>query len=474
MQKPLVLDVGSHELQIGIAGEEEPRIIFPTLIGEKKSAIQLRMVKDLIVESGLNLDKEIYFAEDALNRFIGLNIRRPLVGSNIKNEDHLKLLVEHALYLMNLKKPLNRYVLVTCPTLATERFIMFFLNLFLTELGALGICFSSQPYLSFLANDTQITGLLVELGHSQVQLVAILKGHIIRSDDYSYGGKDVDAYFRQLIGPKISLNEPIKGVAPTIFIEEMKAKMCEIYPALNLLEVKDKPEEVEKMNKLHVLPDKSTIVLGLERFLANEILFRPELVGKEKSIPDLIYDTVEQCDFHLRAPLYRNIFIAGGIAKIPGMAERIEKELDYFLPPSIQPKVKLIMNNPSISTWVGGSKLAVHEKFPSIVLSAAKYLAQDIIDLNSVMYPTFEKIQIFTPPIHTFLSPIPEIYKSKEVKMIIKFVENSEVLKFSELAEYFDKSLSDLISIFVTLLAEGRIHGEILAEKGEFHKLRSL
>ncbi|NHI94602.1 MAG: hypothetical protein EAX96_19075 [Candidatus Lokiarchaeota archaeon] len=470
MQKPLVLDVGSHELQIGIAGEEEPRIIIPTLIGVKKSAMQMRMVQDLINQSGLNLNKEIYFGEDALNRFIGLDIKRPLEASNIRNEDHLKLLVEHALFQLNLKKPLNRHVLVTCPTLATERFIMFFMNLFLSELGALGICFSSQPYLSFLANDQQITGLLVELGHSQIQLVAILKGHIIRSDDYSYGGKDVDAYFRQLIAPKISLNEPINGVAPAIFIEEMKANMCEIYPGLNLLEIKDDLNKVQKMNKPHVLPNKETLILGLERYLANEILFRSELVGKEKSIPDMIYECVEKCDKDIRAPLYQNIFIAGGLAKIPNMAERIEKELDYFLPHTIEPKVRIILDNPSISTWVGGSKLAINDKFEQVVLKATKFLAEDEIGINSVMYPTFEKLKIFTPPIHTFLSPIPEIYKSKEVKLILKFVEKSNILKFRDLADYFGKGLSDIISIFMKLLAEGRIHGEIVAEKGEFHK----
>ncbi|MHA1783979.1 MAG: hypothetical protein ACTSVE_02155, partial [Candidatus Helarchaeota archaeon] len=98
----------------------------------------------------------------------------------------------------------------------------------------------------------------------------------------------------------------------------------------------------------------------------------------------------------------------------------------------------------------------------------------DEININDVIFPTFTKIKKFSPPIHTFLAPIPDIYKAKEVKLILKFVEKSNVLKFRDLAEYFNKSLSEIISIFMKLLAEGRIHGEIFAEKGEFRKYSAI
>jgi len=428
------------------------------------------MVQDQIQEHGIDLEKPAYFGLDALKRYIGLDIKNPFQGGKIRDEKSMKMILDHTLSYLNLTKPLGRYVIISHPTLATEKYIMFFIEYFMEDWNAMGICLSPQPFLAFLANDQHVTGLMVELGHSQIQLAAILKGHLIKDVDYSYGGKEVDDYFRQLISSKISANEPIKEVAPAIFLEKMKRSLCEIYPQMNLLEIKDDPQKTEQMKKRFILPDNSETILDVERFLTHEILFRPELIGKEKSLPDMIYDVVESCDHDLRAPLYKNIFLSGGLARIPGITERLAKELNFFLPPTIEPKITIVCDDPAIATWIGASKIAFHEKFQEICLSQSRYFAQEVIDINSVIYPTFQKLQIMSPPIHSFLSKIPLIYRDRNAIMIVKMVEKTKFLKFNDLARYFNKPLSEIISIFLKLLEEGLIHGEIMEGKGEFHK----
>ena len=472
--KPLVLDVGSNSIRLGIAGEEEPRIILKNFVGVKKSAIQLRMVQGLIDEHGIELNKPAYFGLDALKRYIGLDIKNPFEGGKIHDEKNMKLILDHMLAYLNVTKPLGRHVIISHPTLATERYIMFFIEYFMDDWSAMGICLSPQPFLAFLANNQQITGLMVELGHSQIQIAAILKGHLIKDVDFSYGGNEVDDYFRQLISSKVSSNEPINNVAPAIFIEKMKRSLCEIYPQLNLLEIKDDLSKTEKMRKRFILPDNSEVILGAERFLTHEILFRPELIGKEKSIPDMIYDVVESCDHDVRAPMYKNIFLSGGLARIPGITERLIKELNFFVPPTIEPKITIVCEDPAIATWQGASKIAISDKFQDICLSQSRYFAQEVIDINSVVYPTFQKLQIMSPPVHSFLAKIPLIYRDRNAIMILKMVEKTNILKFNDLTQYFNKPLNEIISMFLKLLAEGLIHGEILEGKGEFHKYRGL
>jgi len=44
-----------------------------------------------------------------------------------------------------------------------------------------------------------------------------------------------------------------------------------------------------------------------------------------------------------------NIFLGGGMANVPNIAERLMKELDFLLPPTLEPKVQIVTKNPAYS-----------------------------------------------------------------------------------------------------------------------------
>ena len=109
------------------------------------------------------------------------------------------------------------------------------------------------------------------------------------------------------------------------------------------------------------------------------------------SLQDMIFKCVEACDLDLRPVLYKNIFLGGGMAMVPNMAERLVKELNFFLPPTIEPKISIVAKNPAHSAWIGGSKLAVNDKFPEIAFKSSEYETREAISIRDVIYPTIEK-----------------------------------------------------------------------------------
>jgi actin-related protein len=67
------------------------------------------------------------------------------------------------------------------------------------------------------------------------------------------------------------------------------------------------------MTKEFTLPDGNVIKISTALFKCPELLFNPELHGKEtKSINKLLYDSIQSCDIDIRSDLYSNVVLSGG------------------------------------------------------------------------------------------------------------------------------------------------------------------
>ena len=70
------------------------------------------------------------------------------------------------------------------------------------------------------------------------------------------------------------------------------------------------------------------ITVGNERFRCPEVLFKPNLIGKESDgVHKTTYDSIMKCDVDIRKDLYGNIVLSGGTTMFEGIAERMEKEI---------------------------------------------------------------------------------------------------------------------------------------------------
>merc|ERR1711937_262800 len=67
------------------------------------------------------------------------------------------------------------------------------------------------------------------------------------------------------------------------------------------------------ISKKYTLPDGQVVELGCERFQVPEVIFQPELIGREAlGLADMVHEAVEDCSIDIRRKMYSNIVCAGG------------------------------------------------------------------------------------------------------------------------------------------------------------------
>ena len=136
------------------------------------------------------------------------------------------------------------------------------------------------------------------------------------------------------------------------------------------------------------MPDGNKITVNEQRFRAPEILFHPEMCGKEvvsfninsfsEEKPDGIdkkcYNSIEKSDFDIRRDLYRCIILSGGTTLFSGLPERLTKEVKYLVPESMKNNVKVIADPERIySIWIGGAYLSSLSTFKNIWITRDEY-----------------------------------------------------------------------------------------------------
>mmetsp|Transcript_18648 Transcript_18648/g.15553 ORF Transcript_18648/g.15553 Transcript_18648/m.15553 type:complete len:85 (+) Transcript_18648:298-552(+) len=79
--------------------------------------------------------------------------------------------------------------------------------------------------------------------------------------------------------------------------------------------------ESSEIEKTYELPDGNIITLGSERFRCPEVLFQPDLMGKEAcGIHETLFNSIMKCDLDIRKDLYANVVLSGGSTMFSGIA----------------------------------------------------------------------------------------------------------------------------------------------------------
>ena len=126
---------------------------------------------------------------------------------------------------------------------------------------------------------------------------------------------------------------------PEDVVEDMKKKHCLV--ALDRAHARNLPVAHYKLD------EKTSIKLsGKVRSKCCEVLFNPSLCGKMmEGLPMLIHECIFECPIDVRKPLMKNIFLVGGVAATPGMAQRVEKDLK-----EIESSLEVVVRTPASSS----------------------------------------------------------------------------------------------------------------------------
>lgn len=351
----VVLDVGSGLCKAGLAGDHKPSAIFSSVVGRKW----------FFLDRG---EKESYVGDEALTNG-SVRFQYPIEHGIVRRWDDLEKIWAYALREKLGVAPEEHPVLLTEPPLNPTRDRERMAEIMFESFNVPAMYVAMPGELSLHAHG-RVTGIVMDSGDGVSHVTPIFEGyrlrHAIRRLDLA--GRDLTEYLMWLLDVRRGFGsfhttrerEDARGI---------KEELC--YVALNF-DAELKAATTKSTEKVYELPDGNSISVGSERFQCPEVLFQPISVGKEADgIHEMVTRSIGECHEDLQEDLYRNVVLSGGSAMLPGMCERMAKELKAAAPSKIR-HVDVIA--PSMySAWAGGSIVASMSSFQPMWISKGEY-----------------------------------------------------------------------------------------------------
>ncbi|KAJ5075948.1 actin-10-related [Anaeramoeba ignava] len=367
----IVIDNGSGMIKAGIAGEDAPRVAFPSIIGKPTGMV-----------FGRN-QKSFYIGDEAQSKMESLKIEYPIQNGVMKNWDDMEKIWNH-IFENELKvDPKNNDILIT-EVPSNARYNREKTAQIMFEKFNVPNFYSCNLAILALYEAGKTTGFVLDIGDQSTSFVPFYGGFpiergIVRME---FGGRDLTEYLMKMLNEK---GYPFvsSGVQKEM-VREMKEKMC--YVALDF----EKELEKSSLKKSYKLDNGKVVILQEERVKTAEALFQPDLIfgmGMQpppitspfammrfngEGIHKFAFNSIMKCEEKLRNDLFGNIVLSGGSTMFPGIAERIEKEIVQLAPSKTVVNI-IAPPERKYSVWIGGSILASLSSFKNMMISKKEY-----------------------------------------------------------------------------------------------------
>ncbi|CDS35954.1 actin 6a [Echinococcus multilocularis] len=389
----IVLDLGSHTLRGGFAGEDTPKIDMPSYVGcispKGDSSVTKRIIGTNIyvpyermeitsfVKEGLIEDWDVF--EDVVSHIINFLIP-------VEKSQHPILLSEPS---WNPKLKREKLTEILFEKFEVPAF-------YLAKSAALA-CFANGRH----------TGLVLDCGASCASAVPVYDGRVLLQGVVRtpLAGDFIARQCAKLIKEelktepipyyRVAAKDPVKDREAPRWIEKklppltdsfksfMEQNLMEDFAA-TVLQISDERYDQGQMETIPTIsyefPNGYNVELGHERFQIPEALFDPSVLpqsggSSELSMSHIVSSSISLCDIDIRPNLYNNIVVVGGTSLIVGFTDRLQRDLGLKTPSSMRLKV----NFPSslmerrFSNWVGGSILGSLGTFQQMWISRHEY-----------------------------------------------------------------------------------------------------
>jgi actin, other eukaryote len=392
---PLVHDFGSHMTKSGFAGDDAPRVVFPSLIARPKNTSSFPLLRT----SDVRVGDEVYFKGSH-----SWNITQVLEKSTVKNWDDMEKLFHHTCFNeIRVAPEEHHHLIAEAPFTPLEHRIKM-CEIAFEKFDCAALSTASSSLLSCLCTG-RTTGLVIDSGYDSTTCVPVFEGdarvlpHAMNEADIA--GASVDKHFLKLLAADDCV---FTTAAEKDIARDIKEKRCYLLDQANPdfdQEVKKKDEEKrtsrdynDDQNNVYEMPDGSMITLGSSMFAAPELLFRPHYDGlcdvdKHQPLHQMVAKSLMSTQLHRQrkgkrnekavlTPVIdqfaKNIILVGGNSRLKNLDTRLADELRTLVPPAMAPKLKVTCPlEGKYSVWIGGSILASLSKFQGYWMTKAAY-----------------------------------------------------------------------------------------------------
>ncbi|KAJ8738056.1 hypothetical protein PYW08_000651 [Mythimna loreyi] len=355
----VVLDAGSQNLKAGFAGEPSPRAMLPTTVARFRRGGLL---------DGIPI---VYCGDEAIMKRGICKMTWPVQEGQIQDWDEMEKLWHHVFY-KELWVPPETTKIMNCvhpltPDADKERMAEIFFESF--AVNALYIAKSPPLVLNAYG---RTSGVVWEQGYSCCYAAPVFEGFPLKYATITspITGKMLSTRLQNLMFKAgYSFTTPFE----LDLIDQIKKDICYISQDFNV-ELAETAGFESKAR--YNLPDGQHVLLGEERFLCPEVLFKPELEDlKCRNIIDLICHSIDLCDLDYRSIFYNNIVFSGGSSMIGGLVERVTCDMTKLLKkklPNVRVKIDAMANRHN-AAWTGGSILATLPNLKGFWLTKEEY-----------------------------------------------------------------------------------------------------
>lgn len=314
--RPVICDTGTSTIKAGFAGEQEPALVIPNLVGRPMfrsdaGLCDSQRLRDLVVGEDANIGRAT------------LQLSRPVQNGIVQNWDDMEDVWDHTFTQLGITPAEHKIVQTEAaqnPPKTRERVV----ETMFERYGFAAVNVSIQAILS-LSSQAMTTGHVVDAGDGVTHLVSVLDGYVEPSlvQRVNLAGQHVTQHLMKLL---VGQGHPLNSAADLETVRELKQKLC--YVAYDLDAERRFAQDTTLVDRQYTLPDGRTMRIGAERFLAPEILLRPALYGQEGlGLAELVFNTIRKSDLHTQGELFANILLSGGTAMFPGLSSRLERDI---------------------------------------------------------------------------------------------------------------------------------------------------
>lgn len=351
----IVIDNGSWTTKAGFNGENAPRVVVPTLLGQSKKGLF-----NLIEENSKS-----YIGRDVIANSSYLDIHRP-IKNGIIDAEKMEKIWSH-IFTNELKvKPEAHNVFLTESIHNSNKEREKIAEIMFEKFSIFNIHIEPQQVMS-LYSTTKTSGLIIESGEGSTEIVPIYEGYIIPQGIRSspIAGEFITNNILESIREKLkklNVGNPI----------EQSRKIKEQFSEVSLDDELTRNFETLTVNDRNIftLPDGNVINISNEKFLAPEVIFRPEINSLDcSSLQQLVHDSINSVDIHLKKDFISNIVLGGGNTMIKNFSERLKKELQGMFPNN-KDQIKINAQKERLySSWIGASVVCSISNFQQMWVS---------------------------------------------------------------------------------------------------------